>query len=194
VLLRALPFTTFGEIAALDLEVEVRCAGCGHEVKIDPAGEQLRNRPFAGAPFRCTATIKRYTAHPAYTCGQPSHVYIRPRERLQVGGPVTVAFLFCRRCAPYGWQIDQVQLDKPPWSATRLGLDDRFRCPTCRGRVDWHIHATRWLPRRYGADSRPLLTLTRPVAILTQPNTPWSAKSSGASAEYTVLARTLPRP
>jgi hypothetical protein len=144
--LHPLPFTTFGEIAALGLEVEVRCAGCRHEVKFDPADEQLRNRPFAGAPFRCTATIQRYTAHPAYICGRPGHVYIRPHERLQVGGPVTLAFLFCRRCAPYGWQINHVQLDQPPWSATRFGPDDRFRCPACHGRVDWHIHGPAWRP------------------------------------------------
>jgi len=66
---------------------------------------------------------------PPHTCGQPGNVYIRPREQPQVGGPVTLAFLFCRRCAPYGWQIDHVQLDQPPWSATRLAPDDRFRCP-----------------------------------------------------------------
>ncbi len=79
-------------------------------------------------------------------CEQPGHLYIQPREVLQVGGPVTLAFLFCRRCAPYGWQIDRVQLDQPPWSATHLGPDDRFRCPACRGRVDWHIHGPAWRP------------------------------------------------
>jgi hypothetical protein len=144
-MLHALPFTTFGEVADAGLEVEVRCAGCNHRVKIDPTNEQLRNRPFAAAPFRCTAIIQRYTAHPPHTCGHPGNVYIRPRERLQVGGPVTLAFLFCRRCAPY-WQIDQVQLDKPPWSTTHLGPDDRFRCPGCRGRVDWHINGPTWRP------------------------------------------------
>ena len=51
-----------------------------------------------------------------------------------------------------------------------------------------------WPPLRYGAASRPLLTPTKLSAILTQPNTPWSAKSSGASAGYTVLVWTLPRP
>jgi hypothetical protein len=145
-MLHALPFRTFGEIAALGLELKVHCSSCSREVELDPTDERLRHRCFAGARLRCTAIIQRYTAHPPHTCGQPGNVYIRPRERLQVGGSVALAFLFCRRCAPYGWQIDHVQLDQPPWAATRLGPDDRFRCPACRGRVDWQIHGPAWRP------------------------------------------------
>jgi hypothetical protein len=56
---------------------------------------------------------------------------IRPAELLRVGGPVTLAFLTCPRCI---WEINQVQLDQPPWSGSR------YRCPGCRGAVQRHIH------------------------------------------------------
>lgn len=51
-------------------------------------------------------------------------------ELLQVGGPVTLAFLWCNSCL---WEIDHVQLDKPPWSGTAR----RYPCPGCGGRVEW---------------------------------------------------------
>lgn len=61
---------------------------CRCEVKIDLADERIRRRCFARAHFRCTETIQPYTAQPPRTCGQPGHLYIKPRELLQVGGPV----------------------------------------------------------------------------------------------------------
>src|SRR3981081_4238666 len=95
-MLNPLPFITFGENAALSLLIKDCCAGCSRYVETNASDEQLRNRCFAGAQFRCTAMIKRYTAHPARTCGQPGYVYIRPRERIQVGGPAALGCLFCR--------------------------------------------------------------------------------------------------
>jgi hypothetical protein len=32
-----LPFTTFGEIAALGFEIEVHCSSCYRQTKVDPA-------------------------------------------------------------------------------------------------------------------------------------------------------------
>jgi hypothetical protein len=49
---------------------------------------------------------------------------IRPAELLPVGGPVTLAFLSCPRCI---WEVNQAQLDKPPWSGSR----QHYRCPGC---------------------------------------------------------------
>jgi hypothetical protein len=49
-MLHPLPFITFGEVADVGLEIEVRCAGCNHQVNINPANEQLRNRRFAACP------------------------------------------------------------------------------------------------------------------------------------------------
>jgi hypothetical protein len=133
-MLHALPFTTFGEVARLGLEVHVSCSRCHDPRRIALDDNRLLTRPFAGTRFICAKA-----GWNGETCGGLGCVYIRPAEMLQVGGPITLAFLFCRRCVPY-WQIGQVQLDRPPWSATQLGPDDRFRCPACRGRVDWHIH------------------------------------------------------
>jgi hypothetical protein len=70
---------------------------------------------------------------------------IRPAELLPVGGAITLAYLWCGRCVP-SWQIDQVQLDQPPWSDANLQPGDRFRCPACRGPVSWHIHGPAWRP------------------------------------------------
>ena len=80
----------------------------------------LHGRAIATTRFRCRR------------CGTPGVPKIRPAELLQVGGPVTLAFLWCNSCI---WEIDQAQLDKPPWSGSR----QRYRCPGCGGRVDWHI-------------------------------------------------------
>jgi hypothetical protein len=65
---------------------------------------------------------------------------IRPAELLPVGGPVTLAFLTCPRCI---WEINQAQLDKPPWSGSTR---HHYRCPGCGGRVEWHIHGPAWRP------------------------------------------------
>jgi hypothetical protein len=75
-MLRPLPFRTFGEIAALGLELTVHCSSCSREAKLDPTDERLRHRCFAGARLRCTAMIQRYT-RPSSTCGQPGYLYIR---------------------------------------------------------------------------------------------------------------------
>jgi hypothetical protein len=72
---------------------------------------------------------------------------IRPAELPQVGGPVTLAFLTCPRCI---WEINQVQLDKPPWSGSRR----RFRCPGCRGAVQGDIHGPAWRSSYAGNDRK----------------------------------------
>jgi hypothetical protein len=56
---------------------------------------------------------------------------------LPVGRPVTLALLTCPRCI---WEINQVQLDQPPWSSSA----QHYRCPGCRGRVEWNIHGLAW--------------------------------------------------
>jgi DNA-directed RNA polymerase subunit RPC12/RpoP len=80
----------------------------------------LHRRSIATTRFRCRR------------CGTPGVPKFRPAELLQVGGPVTLAFLWGNSCL---WEIDQAQLDKPPWS----GSAQHYRCPGCGGRVDWHI-------------------------------------------------------
>src|SRR5215216_3884238 len=70
---------------------------------------------------------------------------IRPAQLLPVGGPVTLAFMWCNSCI---WEIDQAQLDKPPWSGSR----QHYRCPGCGGRVEWHIHGPAWRPGYTGGE------------------------------------------
>jgi hypothetical protein len=129
-MLHPLPFTTFGDIARLGLAVHVFCSRCHDPRRLALADDWLLALPFAGTRFTCAKT--RWNGE---TCSGLGTVHVEPVELLRVGGVVTLAFLFCKRCVP-PWEIRQAQLDKPPWSATRLGPDDRFRCPACRGRVE----------------------------------------------------------
>jgi hypothetical protein len=79
------------------------------------------------------------------SCGGLGTVYVRPAEMLQVGGSVTLAFLFCVTCEP-SWEINHVPIDKPPWSVVNRKGNDRFRCPGCGKAVAWRIHGPTWRP------------------------------------------------
>ena len=94
-MLHALPFTTFGEAAALGLEADVYCPSCFRTCRLDPAADRLSNRSFARTHFRCTNV--RWTGD---TCGGPGSMTFRPTELLPVGGDITVALMFCERCLP----------------------------------------------------------------------------------------------
>jgi hypothetical protein len=54
---------------------------------------------------------------------------------------------------PTECRIGQDRLSEPHWSSANLKFGDRFRCPTCRGRVDWHIHGPAWRPTAGSASS-----------------------------------------
>ncbi len=47
------PRLTFGELARGQLEIEVTCPNCSHRKVIDGDAPALRDRPVAGARFRC---------------------------------------------------------------------------------------------------------------------------------------------
>ena len=127
-MLRALPFQTIGDIARHGLELHVYCSRCFATRRLDlEVNTALHGRAFATTRFRCGC------------CGTPGVPKIRPAELLPVGGPVTLAFLTCPRCI---WEINQAQLDKPPWSGSR----QHYRCSGCGGRVDWHVHGPAWRP------------------------------------------------
>jgi hypothetical protein len=100
--------------------------------------DELKSRTLATARFRCMAVRPS-----GELCGGIGAPTIRPAKLLPIGGTITLAFLYCKCCV---WQIDQVQLDRPPWSTSGLGPGDRYRCPGCRGQVDWHIHGPAWRP------------------------------------------------
>ena len=62
---RLLPFETFGEAAAFDLEVEVSCQ-CGRRVVIDGMAPAFRDRRIMGARFRCTTILPHGVACGGY--------------------------------------------------------------------------------------------------------------------------------
>jgi DNA-directed RNA polymerase subunit RPC12/RpoP len=47
------PRMTFGELAQHELEIEVTCPNCNHRRVVDGKAPELRDRPIAGARFRC---------------------------------------------------------------------------------------------------------------------------------------------
>jgi hypothetical protein len=70
--LHPLPIRTFGDIAALGLEVHVYCTSCHSWRRVDLQAERLRSRCVAGARFTCQAT--RFDGS---TCGGFGHPSIR---------------------------------------------------------------------------------------------------------------------
>src|SRR5258708_19731364 len=76
--LHRLPFTTFGEIAALGFEIEVHCSSCYRQTKVDPADRRLSDRVFAAAPFRCSGMRDPGFAVPLQPSGAPGFFYIHP--------------------------------------------------------------------------------------------------------------------
>ena len=116
-----LPFTTFGEIAALGFLAQVYCIGCKHWGQIDAADPRWANRRFAGARLRCTRT--RYDGSPRRAPGQLS---IRSAAKTDPVVGQQYADLSCGHCVP-PWEIRDVRLDQPRWSA---GVG--FKCPGCR--------------------------------------------------------------
>jgi hypothetical protein len=72
---RLLPFRTFGEAAAFDLEVEVSCR-CGRRVVIDGMAPAFRARRIMGTRFRCTTILPHGVA-----CGGSPSIRKRGRGR-----------------------------------------------------------------------------------------------------------------
>jgi len=70
-----LPFTTFGEIAALGFEAHVYCIGCKHWGQIDATDPRWTKRRFAGARLRCTRL--RYDGS---ACRAPGQLSIWPAD------------------------------------------------------------------------------------------------------------------
>jgi hypothetical protein len=68
-----LPFSTFGELAAFDLEVEVHCPRCGRRAPI----ERVRDRCIMGQRFACE-TVRWH----GMRCVGRGIPYIRKRGRV----------------------------------------------------------------------------------------------------------------
>ena len=138
-MLHALPFTTFGELAAFEFKAKIYCSRCYEHRLVDPTAEHLRDRCFATTRFRCTKI--RYTGN---VCGCHGSVEIEPSVLLPVGAEDLLAFLTCRCLPP--WEINHVPIDQPPWSVVNHKGNDRFKCPECGKAVAWRIHGPAWRP------------------------------------------------
>jgi hypothetical protein len=138
---RLLPFRTFGEAAAFDLEVEVSCR-CGRRVVIDGMAPAFRDRRIMGTRFRCTTILPDGVA----CVGLPS-IYILKRGRgrwtmadhshairaRQEAAPINVksgtfasivkrgevAFLYGRGCVP-PYTVAMIEFDEPPYDGYRM--------------------------------------------------------------------------
>ena len=156
-----LPFTTFGEAAAFDLDVELVCR-CRRIVVVDGSSPFFCDRRIMDARFTCTTILP----HGARCTAVPT-VYIRKRGRrdwtladhsrairsrqagtLPADGRRTfrdivqrgeVAQLYDQGCAlPY--TVSDVELDEPPWDRFLDRPVDRFVCPGCRRGLIMHVH------------------------------------------------------
>jgi hypothetical protein len=52
-----LPFRTYGDVEAADLEVTVTCSKCSRSVLIDAGSEAMRDRRLCGARLVCTTVL-----------------------------------------------------------------------------------------------------------------------------------------
>lgn len=145
--MRALPFTTFGEIAHLGLAARVWCCACKSWGSVDAADARWADRPFAGARLRCSkARID------GQICRGIGALSIAPPGRINPGSGISHAVLHCTRCVPC-WEIVDVRYDLPPWPALARG--ERFRCPGCRGPVAMVFHGGPGIPYTARFEEKP---------------------------------------
>lgn len=156
-----LPFSTFGEAADFDLEVEVQCR-CGRRVVIDGRSDQFRARRLVDCRFACTTILP----HGVRCSGRPA-VYIRRRGRegwtladhstamraRHARSPLPViagsfgdivrsgqvAYFYDQGC-PSPYTLSAVELDEPPWDRFRDRRVERMICPNCRKGLIMHLH------------------------------------------------------
>jgi hypothetical protein len=81
----------------------------------------------------------------------------RPPERINPASAIERVHLACGRCVPW-WEIRDVRLDLPPWSAITLGKGDRFCCR--RGVVMWHAQGGSSTPFSEGYRTSRLVTVS----------------------------------
>jgi hypothetical protein len=171
-----LPFCTFGEAAAFDLEVEVTCR-CRRCVVVDAAAVAMRDRRIMGARFKCTTLLP----HGEPCAGTPSLLIrrrgtagmtvpdhssaLRARQR---ANPVRVvrgsfgemvargeiAFLYDQACVP-GYTVAMIAFDLSPWDRFLGKPWGDFLCPGCRRPLKMHCHKGAGTPatERFGEAS-----------------------------------------
>ena len=73
------PNTTFGQLEALGLEIEVTCQKCGHRATVDATQPALAGRRIAGRRFRCQALDAK--GRPCGGIGLPTLLQALGRQR-----------------------------------------------------------------------------------------------------------------
>ena len=135
-MLHRLPIQTLGDIARYGLVLRVRCQRCGKVQRLEVSSD-LNSRRFGRQRFRCRNVLGDGTVCLGY--GSPTLAEPEQR-RIDASLEAALFFLFCERCVP-GWQILAIDASRPPWDIiSSWPPGDRFRCPACRGRVEWHVH------------------------------------------------------
>ena len=126
--LRLVPLavSTFGEIAALGLEVHVWCQRCKQERPVPLNSPALYARVLAGSHFRCTRTL-----WDGSICNGAGCAAIRPATLLPGGQDDSMANIYCDRCVP-PWRALQVDPKREPWRVTPGHV---LVCPGCRQRL-----------------------------------------------------------
>jgi hypothetical protein len=132
-----LPVSTFGETAALGLEVHVWCFHCKRARPIPLNSPALYARIFAGARFRCTRTL-----WDGSVCNAGGHLTIRPSTLLPAGQDVGMADISCGRCVP-PWRALQIDPKREPW---RVAPGQALACPGCRQRLEVREREAPWRP------------------------------------------------
>lgn len=136
-MLRAFPFQTFDEIAALGLEVCIRCTHCKRlpTGPIDLTDPRLSGRSFSRTRFVCSHEIKMWDASPARICGGLGQVIINPPPHnvIPPNRSIPHCSISCPRCVP-PWDVSQAAKHLPPWKEIFAERDARMRCPNigCR--------------------------------------------------------------
>jgi hypothetical protein len=141
-MLHRLPIQVLGDIPRHGLVLRVHCSRCGRTRPVE-IGEELQSRRFGRQRFRCTTVLPEGTICPGD--GAP---IVSELEQRRIDGflDVPLYFLFCQRCVP-DWQISAINVRRAPWNVIdSWSPGDRFRCPACHGRVDWHVHDRPWRP------------------------------------------------
>lgn len=141
----ALPYTTFDEVAALGLQVEIYCRQCHHQVKADPASPQLRGKRFVDVRYRCHRMVQRWTAEPSKRCGALGTLTIKPAadKAIRPGQSILHAYVGCGNCVP-AWSIAQARRDDPLWKPIwdQESPRNRLGCPRCQNKLvtSWSGH------------------------------------------------------
>jgi hypothetical protein len=132
-----LPVSTFGEIAALGLEIHVWCQRCKRARPIPLNSPGLHLRIFAGARFRCTRTL-----WDGSICNAGGYPIIRPATLLPTDQDAGLADIYCDRCVP-PWRALQIDQKREPWRVTPGYV---LACPGCRQRLQVRVRQPAWRP------------------------------------------------